>query len=160
MLRPQPRRETGFSLVELITTLTVIGILAAFAIPRLIDRTSFEVRGVYDQAQALVRYAQKVAIAQRRSPPGAPVYVLVAPSQISACYDTTCSAPLTDPGTGGALTVSAPPGIAFSPSTSFSYSGSGVPSLAGALAITVSSTAAGEVDRIFYVEAVTGYVHE
>jgi MSHA pilin protein MshC len=159
-LTPQSPQQRGFSLVELIATLTVIGILAAFAIPRLVDRTSFEARGVYDQAQGAVRYAQKVAIAQRRSLPGAPVYVVISPSRLSVCYDAACTSPVADPGTGTAVFVAAPPGIAYSPVTSFSYSGSGAPSLAAPLAITVSSTAAGEADRFFYVEATTGYVHD
>ena len=59
----------GFSLVELVTTLIVVGILAAFAVPRFVGRTGFESRGFYDQAQGIVRYAQKIAIAQRQSPP-------------------------------------------------------------------------------------------
>ena len=61
--------DAGFSLVELVAILVVIGILAAFAAPRFADRTGFESRGFYDQAQGLVRYAQKIAIAQRQSAP-------------------------------------------------------------------------------------------
>jgi prepilin-type N-terminal cleavage/methylation domain-containing protein len=54
----------GFSLVELMTTLIVIGILPAFAVARFAGRTGFESRGFYDSAQGVVRYAQKIAIAQ------------------------------------------------------------------------------------------------
>ena len=152
--------EAAFSLVELVATLTVIGVLAVFAIPRLTDRTGFESRGFYDQAQAIVRYAQKIAIAQRQSPPKSPVYVVITANQIRICYDVACAAPVTDPTTGVALTVNAPSGVALAPATTFSFAGSGAPSIGGQLAISVNSTGVGDSNRTFFVEAQTGYVHD
>ncbi len=152
---------SGFSLVELVTIMVVLGILAAFAIPRLVDRTGFESRGVYDHAQSIVRYAQKIAIAQRQSPPKQPIFVVITASQIRVCYDAGCTAAVTDPGTGAALALDTPSGgaVTLSPATTFSYSGSGVPSLGAQLAISVNSTGVGDINRTFYVEPVTGYVH-
>ncbi len=152
-------REAGFSLVELVATLAVIGVLAAFAIPRMVDRTGFESRGFFDQAQALVRYAQKIAIAQRQSPPKPPVYVVITASQIRVCYDTGCTTPVTDPITGSALVLNAPSGVTVSPTT-FNFTGAGTPSIGAQLAISVTSTGVGDSNRIFFVEAQTGYVHE
>ena len=154
------RRQVAFSLVELTATLAIIGILAAFAIPRMSDRTGFASRGAFDQAQALVRYAQKLAIAQRRSPPATPVFIVVTPAQLRACYDIACAAPVLDPASGAPLLLDAPPGVAFAPSSAFSFDGSGSPSLAGQLAINVNSSGVGDVNRTFYVEAGTGYVHD
>jgi MSHA pilin protein MshC len=150
----------GFSLVELVTIMVVLGILAAFAIPRFVDRTGFESRGVYDQAQGIVRYAQKIAIAQRQSPPKQPIFVVITASQIRVCYDAGCAAAVTGPGTGAVL-LDTPPGgaITLSPATTFTYSGSGAPSIAAQLAISVNSTGVGDINRVFYVEPVTGYVH-
>lgn len=153
-------REAGFSLVELIAVLTVIGVLAAFVIPRLEDRTSFEARGFYDQAQSVVRVAQKIAIAQRQSPPKAPVFVVVSVNQIGVCYDAACTTPVNDPTTGSALVAATPAGVTLSPATTFSFNGAGAPSVASQLAITVVSSGAGDVNRTFYVEAQTGYVHD
>jgi MSHA pilin protein MshC len=59
------RHARGFTMIELITVMLVIGILAAFAAPRLFDNT-FESRGFYDQALSTLRYAQKAAIAQNQ----------------------------------------------------------------------------------------------
>ena len=151
-------RTAGFTLVELVTTLIVVGILAAFAIPRFVGRTGFESRGFYDQAQGIVRYAQKIAIAQRQSPPKPPVFVVITASQIRVCYDAGCATPVNDPTTGAALVVNAPSGVTLSPAT-FSFSGSGVPSIGAQLAINVNSTGVGDINRTFFVEAQTGYVH-
>lgn len=57
----------GFTLVELVTTIVVIGILAVAALPRLFDQNAFEARGFFDETKSLLRYAQKTAVAQRRT---------------------------------------------------------------------------------------------
>lgn len=152
------RTNAGFTLVELVTTMVVIGILAAFAAPRFADRTSFESRGFYDQAQGIVRYAQKIAIAQRQSPPKAAIFVVITAGNISICYDAGCATPVINPSNGAALALNAPTGVTLLPAT-FSFDGSGSPNLGATLGVVVNSTGAGDVPRTFFVEAQTGYVH-
>ena len=138
----------------------MIGILAAFAVPRFVGphRIS-ESRGFWRlSAKGIVRYAQKIAIAQRQSPPKPPVFVVITAGQIRICFDAGCATPVNDPTTGAALVVNAPSGVTLSPAT-FSFSGSGVPSIGATLTINVNSTGVGDINRTFFVEAQTGYVH-
>src|SRR5688500_3611799 len=94
------RANEGFSLVELVATLAVIGVLAAFAIPRFTDNTGFASRGAYDRAQSLVASARRIAIAQRQSSPKSPIYVEIATARIRVCYDPACGTAVADPASG------------------------------------------------------------
>lgn len=57
----------GFTLVELVMTIALVGILAVVALPRMFDRDAFEGQGFFDQTVSVLHYAQKAAIAQRRT---------------------------------------------------------------------------------------------
>jgi MSHA pilin protein MshC len=149
-------REAAFTLVELITTLALISIVALVALPRMsmTDRGVFASRGFHDEGQAVVRFAQKTAIAWRRS-----IVVCISASEISAISNSDCAAPvaLTHPSTGAALKSTAPAGVTLSPVGSFAFDGIGRPSAAAT--ITLTSTIAGDPARQIVVAAETGYVY-
>lgn len=140
--------QGGFTTIELVTTLLVVAIIAVAVVPRLNDRSVFEARGFQDETLALLRYAQKAAIAQHR-------YVCVAFTAASASLSfgatSACGTSLTGPDgkapfavTAGATTgyVSAPAGFYFEPS--------GRPSAGRSIAVVGAGTVT--------VEAETGYV--
>jgi MSHA pilin protein MshC len=147
-------KEAAFTLVELITTLALLSIVALVALPRMTERGAFASRGFYDEGQAVVRFAQKTAIAWRRS-----ITVCVSASEISAISNSNCAAPvaLIHPSTGAALKSVAPAGVTLSPVGSFSFDGIGRPSAAAT--ITLASTIAGDPARQIVVTAETGYVY-
>lgn len=58
-------RVSGFTLVELITILVLVGILAVAAMPRFFG-TTFDERGFHDGVKAAVQHARRVAVASRR----------------------------------------------------------------------------------------------
>jgi MSHA pilin protein MshC len=146
-------RQRGFTLTELIVVIVVTAILAVAIGSRFASKGAFEARGLYDQALALVRYAQKAAIAQRRA-----VFVAVSGANLSACFDVACATPVKDPGSGSALSLVAPASVTITIAPSgFSFDGLGRPLPDAQYSISVSMT--GEGTRVFTIERETGYVH-
>ena len=154
----RPARRRGFTLPELVMTIVIIGILVAVTAPRFVSWKGFSSRGFYDEAQGVVRLAQKTAIAWRRT-----IFVCVSATAVSAASDSSCSAAfyLAHPTTpNGKLTSTAPTGVTLSSTAaSFSFDGLGRPSTAVPVNITLTSTITGDPVRQIVVESETGYVH-
>jgi MSHA pilin protein MshC len=146
-------RSRGFTMVEMVVVLVIVGLMAALLVPRFIGRDSFESRGFFDEAQAVVRYAQKTAIAWRR-----PVFVCITATTVSAGTVSGCGTLLAHPVTGNPLTTTAPSGVTLTPA-SFSFSGGGRPNPNAQTTIAFTSAIAGDPARQIVVEAETGYVH-
>jgi MSHA pilin protein MshC len=56
-------RTLGFTLLELVATTVIVGILSAAVIPRFFSEQDFEQRGYVDEVASSLRYAQRIAIA-------------------------------------------------------------------------------------------------
>ncbi len=97
--RMPSRSQTGFTLVELVLVIVLLGILSAIILPNL-TRSGVDGRNFFDRALNSIRYAQKLAIAQRRD-----VYVCIGANSLAVGFATGCAAPASDPG-GGAINVS------------------------------------------------------
>ena len=59
------RRSRGFTLVELVTIMIIVGILAVVASPRM-DTSAYYAVEFHDRAVAALRFAQKTAVSHRR----------------------------------------------------------------------------------------------
>ena len=151
----RPARRRGFTLPELVMTIVITGILIAVTAPRFVSWKGFSSRGSYDEAQAVVRFAQKTAVAWRR-----PIYVCVSATVISATSNSDCTtAPVKHPITGLDLKSTATDGVTLSPVGSFSFDGLGRPIPNAAVTITMTSSFADDPARQIVVESETGYVH-
>jgi MSHA pilin protein MshC len=148
----------GFTLVELIMVLVLLGVLAIVLVPR-INTRDFDARGFHDDTLALLRYAQKTAIAQRRTVcvtfgPGSATLTLIAVAGSSACPGGSFAGPRGEI----PATISARSGVAYVVQPGdFSFDGLGQPSAARSFEVAGDGTPLG---RTITVEATTGYVHD
>jgi MSHA pilin protein MshC len=79
--------ERGFTLVELVTVIVLIGIMGGLAMARFADNVSFDTYAYADRTAAMLRYGQKLAVAQNR-----PVYVALDGSRVALCFNPACDA--------------------------------------------------------------------
>ncbi|MCX7156859.1 MAG: GspH/FimT family pseudopilin [Rhodocyclales bacterium] len=59
--------QSGFSLIELVAVMLIIGIMAAVVLPRFDLLRGFDEIGYRDKVKATLEYARKSAVAQRRN---------------------------------------------------------------------------------------------
>lgn len=90
-------RSAGFTIVELVVVLVIMGILGAIGVSRFWDNAIFQNRAYADQARSIIRYAQKLAIAQNR-----PIFVITNGNSFAVCSGPGCAANelVTAPGGG------------------------------------------------------------
>ena len=145
----------GFSLVELVVTLVIAGILAALFVPRMTDSES-KATWFREEVAAAVRYAQRQAVAQKRC-----VFVDVTATQVKLLYgDASCVITanslkfLAGASAGSPYVLDAPSGVTLSvnPPGSFAFNGLGQP-LGGAVTVSVGA-------KTIEVTAETGYVRQ
>ena len=154
--------QRGFTLIELIMVIVLLGVLAVFAAPRIFNSSDFNARGFHDETLSFLRYAQKTAIAQRRTvcvafagTTGASLTIASLPAT------TTCNTALRGPKGDSPGTLTAKAGVAYSaPPTSFNFDGLGQPITALGAPMSTQTMQVGNAAKSITVETATGYVHE
>jgi MSHA pilin protein MshC len=158
---PGWRHACGFTLIELIMTMVLIGILAVVVVPRL-NVKGFDDAGYRDKVRGALEFARKAAVAQRRN-----VQISLATNNLTfqidnvgpeavgaGTYPRNLALPATDRACGGATnSVCAPSGVTLAGPATLTISPLGRPSATAVY--TVTGVSAFTVT----VEAETGLVH-
>jgi MSHA pilin protein MshC len=142
-------RHDGFTLIELIVVIVLVGIVALIAAPRFFTASTFDASRFHEAAISAIRYAQKVAVAQHTD-----VYVVATPTSVALCYDAGCATAVPSPADGTAFVVNAPAGIGIT-AAAFNFTALGAPN--GNIPRTLIIS--GDVARQIVIEQETGYVH-
>ncbi|MGB9989578.1 GspH/FimT family pseudopilin [Massilia sp. SM-13] len=80
-------RPFGFTMVEMVVVIVVLGIVSAIGVGRFMGRSDLDARAYADQMRSVLRFAQKTAIAQRRN-----IHIISDANKIAACYTAACGA--------------------------------------------------------------------
>jgi MSHA pilin protein MshC len=149
MRRRVPHRVTtasvgGYTLVELVVVMTVMGILAAYVAPRFWSQQAFSDRGYADELASALRGAQKAAVIT-----GCPAQLSLSSGGYAAAQqaasgntcntsDTSWSTPLLG-GDGSLIQDSAPANTTASPTGAFVFDSQGRLSSSPGTTITVGT---------------------
>jgi prepilin-type N-terminal cleavage/methylation domain-containing protein len=134
--------QRGFTLVELVMVIILLGVLSVYAVPRMLDLNAWRLRAFADQLQSTTAAMQRLALAQRRPvmatfttagvsydyvpatgvPPGAAINC---PSAVPACLTVASAGTATFNALNAGNTVTAPATLTISvtdgTSTQISY---------------------------------------
>ena len=146
----------GYTLVELIVVISILGILAATMGPRFFDQSAFSQRGYADEIAAALRSAQKAAVIT-----GCPARITISAGGYQGAQqaasgnqcnsaDTTWSTPLVG-GDGSAIQGTTPSGATVTPTGTFQFDTQGRLTSSPATTLTIGS-------RSISIDAGTGFV--
>ena len=146
--------QRGFTIVELVMTIVIIGILAAVAGPRFFETKRFDNRFFFEQALAAVRYGQKLAVAS-----GCLVNVTVDSGGYQLGYGTgSCNShSIADP-SGGAYRLAAPNGVVVRQELDVTFNSLGCIAGIPPISCAADNQVAEIGDFTFTVHAATGFI--
>lgn len=147
-------RVSGFTLIELIMVLVVLGALSIFVLPRMFNKGSFDTIAFQQELKTAIRYAHKLSIAS-----GCEIQVSLTANSYALFYpNTTCNPPdgygtnpVGHPVQSGNYSNTTVTGVTIAGFGNFNFTAVGAPSAAGTITINPGG-------KTIVVNALTGYV--
>lgn len=149
------KENCGFTIVELVMTIVIMGILAAVVGPRFFDRQGLDERLFFEHTLAAVRYGQKLAIAS-----GCPIRAQVSASGYLLSRGAACGGGVVQDPSGGDYTAGLPSGVGVQQSLDVTFNSLGcVAADPAAPAICANDTRTVKIGSFsFDVHAATGFI--
>ena len=149
-----PSRAYGFTLIELIMVIVLLGALSVFVSPRFFQKTSFDSLAFEQELKTAIRFAHNLSIAS-----GCEVQVALTANSYALYFpDSSCNPPdafganpVNHPLQSGNYQGAAPSGVSISGFGDFYFDALGVPSAAGGITVDPEG-------RLITVMPLTGYV--
>jgi MSHA pilin protein MshC len=160
--------QSGFSLIELVMVIVVMGVLAAVAVPKIVGVSAFNGRGFHDQTLAYLRFAQKTAVAQRRTVcvSFSSTSVTLSMASVAGTFDCASPATLVGPQGESPVVLNAKSGISIgiagsgSVPAAFNFNSLGEPISSTGTAQAVQVLQVSGAANTITIESSTGYVHD
>jgi MSHA pilin protein MshC len=121
------RASGGFTMIELVTVMIILGVLAVVALPSLSGSSLFQSTSFNEQVRDALRYAQKAAVSHRRMVCATLTATTVTLTIATNFGDAACSATtLNGPNGSSAYAISPKSSITLSPTGSIYFEPSGM----------------------------------
>ena len=130
-------RDSGFTLIELIMVIVVLGAISLFVVPRL-NTTDFDALSFEQELKTAVRFAHKLSIASECEVQvrlTATTYDLFYPDSSCNPPDAFGNNPVKDPIHTGGYSGTAPVGVTIASFGNFYFTANGAPDISGVITI-------------------------
>lgn len=153
------RKQVGFTMIELVVVLLLVGVLMAVGMPRFFNQLTFLEWGFSDEVGEALRFGQKLAVATGCDTQVAITATSYQMNQRASCNSGAFTQTVQLPGgdTTG-YTGTAPNGVSLS-AVSLYFDALGRPRNSATSALLTAATAISIGSRSVTVEPETGYVH-